>query len=203
MVKNNATLILETDLANHIKMYQSIATNEEIKKSIEKATDIVVHSIQSGGALYLCGNGGSAADSQHIATEFVSRFYLERRAINAEALTVNTSSLTAIGNDYDFDRVFVRQLEAKGKRGDTLIGISTSGTSKNVVKAMEYAAANGIHTILLTGNHDNFYNSNIYECVIKMPSDDTPRIQEGHIFVGHIIAKYVESIIEKEEREHC
>ena len=120
---------------------------------------------------------------------------MERQAINAEALTVNTSSLTAIGNDYDFDRVFARQLEAKSHKGDVLIGITTSGTSKNVVRAMEYASKHGIHTILLTGNRDNYYDESIYKCVIKVPSEDTPRIQEAHIFIGHLLAEYVESEI--------
>jgi len=143
----------------------------------------------------LCGNGGSAADSQHIATEFVSKFYRERPAFNAESLTVNTSSLTAIGNDYNFERVFVRQLEAKGRPGDVLIGISTSGTAENVTKAAEYAVRNGIHTILLTGDQGLERADGLYECVVRIPSKDIPRIQEGHIFVGHMIAEYVESML--------
>lgn len=200
MANNDAAWLLEGAMSGHVKMCRDIAADEEIKQSIEKAAELILCSIRNNGAVYLCGNGGSAADSQHIATEFVSRFYKERRALNAEALTVNTSSLTAIGNDYDFDRVFARQLEAKGRPGDTLIGITTSGTSKNVAKAMEYAAANGIHTVLLTGNRDNSYDPTIYECVVRMPSDDTPRVQEGHIFVGHVMAEYVESMIVKEER---
>ena len=116
----------------------------------------------------------------------------------SESLTVNTSSLTAIGNDYNFERVFVRQLEAKARRGDVLIGISTSGTSKNVMQAMEYASQNGIHTILLTGARVQECAGKNYECVIKIPSEDTPRIQEGHIFVGHIIAEYVESMMTRD-----
>ena len=183
---------LQRGVENHFRVFEQINQRNELKEKIEKASKILLRSIQSGGAIFLCGNGGSAADSQHIATEFVSRFYHERKAINAEALTVNTSSLTAIGNDYDFDSVFVRQLEAKCKFGDVLIGISTSGTSVNVIKAMEYAASNKIHTILLTGNKLQMYDDKIYECVINIPSEDTPRIQEAHIFIGHMFAEYVE-----------
>lgn len=187
------TGLINKRLDEHIEVFKEIRRSNEVFDSIKIAAQFIIESITGSGAIYLCGNGGSAADAQHIAAEFVSRFYLERKAINAEALTVNTSSLTAIANDYDYDRVFARQIEAKGKLGDVLIGITTSGTSKNVVKACEYAAQNGIHTILLTGNRNNEYDPSVYECVIKIPSEDTPRIQEGHIFVGHLLAEYVES----------
>lgn len=186
---------LERGLNNHLQTFEAMRKNGSLMEEMDQAATIVLRAIQNGRALYLCGNGGSAADSQHIATEFVSRFYQERPAFNAEALTVNTSSLTAIGNDYSFDHVFVRQLEAKGRPGDVFLGISTSGTSKNVVKAMEYAAQNGIHTILLTGSRRCEFDKNIYECVVRIPSEDTPRIQEGHIFVGHMIAEYVEAMM--------
>lgn len=187
----------ERGLDRHVRTFVSMRETGSLLEEMERAAAIVLRAVQAGRALYLCGNGGSAADSQHIATEFVSRFYQERPAFNAESLTVNTSSLTAIGNDYSFDRVFVRQLEAKGRPGDVLMGISTSGTSKNVVKAMEYAAQNGLHTILLTGARHREYDPEIYECVVKIPSEDTPRIQEGHIFVGHMIAEYVEAMMTK------
>lgn len=182
---------------DHIDVFNKLLSDDNLKDEIKKATDIVMQSIKSGGALYLCGNGGSAADAQHIATEFVSRFYKERKALNAEALTTNTSSITAIGNDYGFDRVFVRQLEAKCRKGDVLIGISTSGISKNVSEAIRYAAFKGMHTILLTGCRDNDYERAIYESIIKIPSEDTPRIQEAHIFIGHMMAEYVEREIIK------
>lgn len=188
---------LQKCLESHMKLFISIRRSAEVQKKIIQAAEIVKEVILSGGALFLCGNGGSASDSQHIATEFVSKFYKERKAINAEALTVNTSSLTAISNDYDFAQVFVRQLEAKAKAGDVLIGISTSGTSLNVVRAIEYAALNGIRTILFTGDSEKEYDKNLYECVVNIPCTDTPRIQEAHIFVGHMIAEYVEAVIEK------
>ena len=148
--------------------------------------------LSQGRQLFLCGNGGSAADAQHIATEFVSRFYKERPAMNAEALTVNTSTLTAIGNDYSFERVFARQLEAKATEGDMLIAISTSGTSKNVLEALRYARKNGIRTVMLMGDHEVPELKELCDYVIKVPSKITPRVQEAHIFIGHTMAEYVE-----------
>ena len=139
----------------------------------------------------MCGNGGSAADAQHIATEFVSRFYHERKALNAEALTVNTSTLTAVGNDYSFDRVFARQVEAKGRQGDILIGISTSGESKNIIEAFEAAKKLNMSTIAFTGNRECTMEHKA-DMTINIPSEDTPRIQEMHIMTGHIICELVE-----------
>lgn len=188
----SAENILSTAINSHVAMINLMQSDNELKAKVLEGTDIICKAVCTKKTIFLCGNGGSAADAQHIATEFVSRFYKERRAINAEALTTNTSSLTAIANDYDFERIFERQLEAKGKKGDVLIGITTSGTSRNVIKAMEYAAKQDIHTILLTGSRPNDYDPSVYECVIKVPSDDTPRIQEAHIFIGHVIAEYVE-----------
>ncbi len=189
----NINTIINNRIEDHTRVFTEISQNSALKLQIELASKLILESLNNHGAIFLCGNGGSASDAQHIATEFVSRFYKERKAINAEALTTNTSSLTAIGNDYDFDRVFSRQLEAKARKGDVLIGISTSGTSRNVVKAMEYAAKEGIHTILLTGAKDNKYDPSIYECVISIPSEDTPRVQEAHIFVGHVLAEFIEA----------
>lgn len=191
-------VLFNASIKEHIDVFLEIEKREDVKDAIARAACIIKKSLQSGGAVYLCGNGGSAADAQHIAAEFVSRFYRERKALNAEALTVNTSSLTAIANDYDYEKVFIRQIEAKGRKGDVLIGISTSGKSGNVLDALEYAAKNGIHTILMTGDANGGYDERTYECVIRIPSEDTPRIQEAHIFVGHVIAQYVENKIIKE-----
>lgn len=177
----------------HVAVFQRLEQGNDLLSKIMEMAKLTEDTMQRQGAIYLCGNGGSAADAQHIATEFVSRFYMERKAMNAQALTVNTSSLTAIGNDYSFDRVFVRQLEACGREGDTLIGITTSGTSENVLAAMDYAVRTGMHTILLTGNRALNNRHIAYDCVIQIPSDDTPRIQEAHIFIGHLLAEYIES----------
>ncbi len=192
MYKESFYSVFYRSMKDHIELFNCIQEDKILAGIIQEAAEIVLRSINKGGALFVCGNGGSAADSQHIATEFVSKFYKERKAINAEALSVNTSSLTAIGNDYSFDRVFERQLEAKGKAGDVLIGISTSGISPNVIKALEYAGSQGIRTILLTGNRKC---KGEFDCVIHVPSNDTPRIQEAHIYIGHLIAEYVENMI--------
>ena len=176
----------------HLKLITLIEGDSAILAGIDKAARLILNAFQDGRQLLICGNGGGAADSQHIATEFVSRFFIERRALNAEALTVNTSSLTAIGNDYSFEKVFSRQVEAKGRSGDVLIGITTSGNSKNVIEAMKVAQQIGISTIGLTGNNQDGLIYKVSDCCIGVPSKSTPRIQEGHILIGHIICEFVE-----------
>lgn len=179
-------------LEEHTDIFKKLASDQELTNKVMKIGDELVSIFQKDGGLYLCGNGGSAADAQHIATEFISRFYKERPGLNAEALSVNTSTLTAIGNDYSFERVFTRQLEAKAKEGDMLIGITTSGTSKNVIEAIRYARNQGIKTVLLMGGYDDPEINDVADYMIKVPSLITPRIQEAHIFIGHVIAEYVE-----------
>ena len=177
----------------HKQIIEYICLDNEFQEQVMCAAQLILRAVKNGNAIYFCGNGGSAADSQHIATEFVSRFYKERKAINAEALTVNTSSLTAITNDYSFDKIFERQLEAKGKKGDILVGITTSGNSDNVWKAFSYANKNGIKTVLLTGIVERIRrDKKLVDCLVAVPSDITPRIQEIHILVGHIWAEYIE-----------
>jgi len=179
-------------IEEHTNIFKVMASDQKLINLVMQTGNEILNSFQKGGQLLLCGNGGSAADAQHIATEFISRFYKERGAMNAEALTVNTSTLTAVGNDYSYERVFVRQLEAKGKKGDVLIGISTSGKSKNVLEALRYAKRNGILAVLLTGDFKNFEMEEASDHIIKVPSCITPRIQEAHIFVGHLWAEYIE-----------
>lgn len=193
--------IIEKRFTDHICVFQNMMSSADMLGEIKRASTLMYNAVFERKALFFCGNGGSAADAQHIATEFISRFYHERRAINAEALTVNTSALTAISNDYDFERVFVRQLEARGSKGDVLVGISTSGTSRNVIKALEYASDKGINTILLTGGTHHEADESMCNVVIHVPSSDTPRIQEAHIFIGHILAEYIEQMIIEEEKE--
>ena len=183
--------VLISIIEDHINLAGRIADSKSVMTSIQKSIDVIADSFSQGGQLLLCGNGGSAADAQHIATEFVSRFYMERSALNAEALTVNTSSLTAIANDYEYKKVFARQVEAKGKSGDVLIGISTSGTSANVIKAFESARKLGMHTIAFVGNNTAAV-APVADTVIGIPSGCTPRIQEMHIMIGHIICEEVE-----------
>lgn len=160
-------------------------------ESIEKAAMIIIKSLKAGGKLLVFGNGGSAADSQHIAAELVGRFKKERKAIAAIALTTNTSALTAIANDYGYDRTFSRQVEALGRPGDTALAISTSGNSRNVIEAIKKAGSIGMATIALTGNSGGKLKSEC-EITIKAHSDDTPRIQESHALIGHIICELIE-----------
>lgn len=179
-------------LEEHAGIFKKMASDQDLMEDVMQIAEDICKIMKGQGQLFLCGNGGSAADAQHIATEFVSRFFKERPGLNAEALTVNTSTLTAIGNDYSFERVFVRQLEAKAKEGDILIGISTSGKSKNVLEALRYARKNSIKTVMLMGDYVNLELEDICDYMIKVPSQITPRIQEAHIFIGHTIAEYVE-----------
>jgi len=163
-------------------------------ENIEKAVQVVEDCILKGGKLLLFGNGGSAADSQHIAAEFVGRFKMERKAVPALALTTNTSTITALSNDYGYDISFKRQLEAFGVRGDVAIAISTSGNAKNVLEAVKEAKEKGIKTIALTG-HGGGALLKLCDVSIVVASDDTARIQEAHILIGHIIAEITESDI--------
>ena len=150
--------------------------------------------LAGGNKVLLFGNGGSAADAQHIAAELVGRYKRERRALPAIALTVNTSSLTAIGNDCGFEHVFARQLEAMGAAGDVAVGISTSGNSPNVLRGIEVAKAGSLLTVALTGRTGGSLGKIVDYC-IQVPSDDTARIQEAHILVGHILCEYVEQTL--------
>lgn len=179
-------------LDEHMLIFKNIASDAKLIKDIISLADKIMISLKEGKRLFLCGNGGSAADAQHIATEFVSRFYKERPAMNAEALNVNTSTLTAIANDYSYERVFARQVEAKGKPGDVLIGISTSGKSKNVIEALKCAKKQGICVVMLMGDYENLELDELCDYVLRVPSKITPRIQEAHIFIGHTIAEYIE-----------
>ena len=161
---------------------------------LKKAAEVIVDALQSGNKVLLCGNGGSAADSQHIAAEFVGRFRLEREGLPAVALTTDTSILTSLGNDYGFDDIFRRQVEALGRKGDILIGLSTSGKSKNVLRAFEQAERSGMICIAFCGEGPNPM-AEAAQIVIQVPSSDTPRIQEGHCIAGHILCDIVERSI--------
>ena len=162
--------------------------------SMLKAIESVIHALQSGGKVLLCGNGGSAADSQHIAAELVGRFKKDRKGMPAIALTTDTSILTSIANDFGYEKVFQRQVEALGEEGDALIGISTSGRSKNVVLAIQKAREMGIVTIALIGEATGPV-SDAADMTVSIPSTDTPRIQEGHITFGHILCDLVERAV--------
>ncbi|EAJ7141984.1 D-sedoheptulose 7-phosphate isomerase [Campylobacter jejuni] len=184
---------------NYIKEHfqESILVKEQILKDedlitlIKNASLEVIKAYKNGNKALLAGNGGSAADAQHIAGEFVSRFYFDRPGIASIALTTDTSVLTAIGNDYGYENLFARQVQAQGVKGDIFIGISTSGNSKNILKALDLCKQKGIISIGLSGASGGAMNELCDYC-IKVPSTCTPRIQEAHILIGHIICAIVE-----------
>ena len=184
------------------KMEENIETTEELHKgqaeNIEKAVKAIVSSLRNCGKVLVFGNGGSAADSQHIAAELVGRFKKERKALAAIALTTNTSILTAIGNDYGYDVTFSRQIEALGKEGDVAIGLSTSGNSKNVLAALRCAKSMGLKTIGLTGATGGAMKD-VCDILIAVPSKNTPRVQESHILSAHIVCELVENGMTKDE----
>lgn len=177
------------------RMEESIEAKRIVRKTqiaaIEKAARIILSSLRSDGKLIIFGNGGSAADSQHMAAELVGRFKKERRPIPALALTTNTSTLTALANDYGYDATFSRQIEALGRKGDVALGISTSGNSRNVIAALEKARSMGIATVGLTGGGGGKMRG-ACDILISGGSEDTPRIQESHAMIEHIICELVE-----------
>jgi D-sedoheptulose 7-phosphate isomerase len=186
-------------LQNSISVKQKVLDNESIIEEIQKITDAIVACFKADGQLLFCGNGGSAADAQHLAAEFSGKFYLDREPLNSEALHVNTSYLTAVGNDYSYQEIYARIVKAKGRKGDILVGISTSGNSGNVVKAFEEAKRQEMITIGFTGETGGRMKE-LCDFLIPIPSSDTPRIQECHITVGHIICELVEEALFAESK---
>ncbi|MDD1504959.1 D-sedoheptulose 7-phosphate isomerase [Lysinibacillus sp. CNPSo 3705] len=177
-----------------IEVKQSILNNKELMNLIEEVSVKAIELYEKGNKIMLAGNGGSAADAQHIAGELVSRFYFDRPGLPSLALTTDSSILTAIGNDYGYERLFSRQIQANGIAGDMFIGISTSGNSANVIKALEECKDKNIITVGLTGAHGGKMDELCDYC-IKVPSIETPRIQEAHILIGHIICSIIEEAI--------
>jgi D-sedoheptulose 7-phosphate isomerase len=172
---------------------QALINDTKRLEGLLEVAEVASTTIKAGHKIMLCGNGGSAADSQHIAAELIGRFEKERRSMAAIALTTDTSALTAIANDYGYDQVFARQVEGLGQSGDLLIGISTSGNSKNVVKAMEVAQSKGIRTVALVGDKPEGAMQAIADYVLAAPSTNTARIQECHILIMHTLCQLVES----------
>ena len=174
-----------------IQNFQKLKADQSLIQNIQKAAEIIIEALQSGKKVLICGNGGSAADAQHFAGEFLCRFYKDRKPLACIALTTDSSTITAIANDYSYEEVFSRQTEALGQEGDILIGISTSGSSKNVRRAFEVANGKKMKTILLTGEKLKEI-AEISNLVISAPSSDTPRIQEMHLFIEHTICEIIE-----------
>lgn len=169
-------------------------SDDALQARVVAAANTCIRSLQQGGKILLAGNGGSAADAQHIAGELVSRFAFDRPALPAVALTTDTSILTAIGNDYGYEKLFARQVQAHGKAGDVLICYSTSGKSPNIMKALEQAREMSIVTIGVTGNREGLMQT-LCDHLLAVPSADTPKIQEGHLVLGHIICGLIENAI--------
>ncbi len=175
-----------------ISVKQQLLENETIISTVADCVTVIVNAFNNGNKVLFCGNGGSAADAQHLAAEFSGRFYIDRDALPAEALHCNTSYLTAVGNDYSYDVIYSRLIKGIGKKGDVLIGLSTSGNSSNIVSAFEMAREKEMITIGFTGFTGGSMKA-IADYLLNVPSTDTPRIQESHILLGHIICELVEA----------
>lgn len=178
-------------IAASVSVKNQILNDDAFLSNIQKAAEIISAAFQNGHRLYLCGNGGSAADAQHLAAEFTGRFYSDREPLPAEALHVNTSFLTAVANDYSYDEIYERAVKAHGRAGDVLIGISTSGNSKNILLAQQEAKRRNMLVFSFTGATGGKMKESC-DVLFNVPSTDTPRIQESHILIGHIICQLVE-----------
>ena len=186
MQENIVNLINES-----VRTFTNISKDQHQVVLIENITNTILNAFKNDNKLLLCGNGGSAADAQHIAAELSGRFEIDRKPLNAEALHVNSSFVTAVANDYGYEEIYSRMVEAIGKNGDILLALSTSGNSKNIIRAIEKANSLGLITIGFSGN-DGGAMQNLCKYNLIIPSDNTARIQEAHILVGHIICKLIE-----------
>lgn len=187
-------MVLKRALEDSIALKKQVLDDIQIMETSDTLAKEMVSVFKSGGKVLFCGNGGSAADAQHLAAELSGRFYYDRPPLAAEALHVNTSFLTAVANDYSFDEVYARMVRAYGNKGDMLIGISTSGNSNNVVKALEVAKELGLTTAIFAGRTGGKAKAFADHCIL-VPSDDTPRIQELHMIIGHSLCEIVEQTI--------
>ena len=181
-------------IAASIAVKQQVLEDGAMQQRIADAVDAITTAFKNGNKVLFCGNGGSAADAQHLAAEFSGRFYIDRKALPAEALHCNTSYLTAVANDYHYDVIYSRLLEGIGVAGDVIVGLSTSGNSRNIIKAFEMARSKNIITVGLTGATGGQMKE-LSDFLFNVPSTDTPRIQESHILIGHIICELVEEKI--------
>ena len=193
------TAMIGARIAAHLDTLTRIGQDDALKAVIGRAVDEITDCFRKGGRVYFCGNGGSAADAQHLAAEFSGRFYFDRPVLPADALHGNTSYLTAVANDYGYEQVFARLISGLGQPGDILVGLSTSGNSANILRAFEVCREKGVRTIGLTGA-DGGRMKDLSDLLVNVPSTDTPRIQEAHITIGHIICELVEQAIFGEGR---
>ncbi len=182
---------IQSILNNHRQTADAMLSDHRLAKDIEHAVDTISHTLINGGAVYAFGNGGSAADAQHFTAELVGRFYMDRPGLRAVALTTDVSVITSLSNDFGYDEVFARQIEALGCEGDTAFAISTSGNSPNIINAIRTAAGKGMKTVGLTGKGGGKM-AGLCDTAIIIPSEVTPRIQEGHVLVYHILCELIE-----------
>ena len=185
-------MFIKQKILASIEVKRMLSEDEVLLKAINEAAEICIKCLKDGGKVLFCGNGGSAADAQHLAAELSGRFYKDREPLFAEALHVNTSYLTAVANDYSYDEIYSRMVMSKGRKGDVIIGLSASGNSKNIVLAFEEAHKRGLINVALTGETGGNMKA-LADVLINIPSTDTPRIQESHILIGHIICELVEN----------
>ncbi len=185
-------------IAQSIQVKESLLRDDHLISTLKAVIEGMARCLSNGGRVLFCGNGGSAADAQHIAAELSGRFYMDRPPLDAEALHVNTSYLTAVANDYGYDAVYARGVEAKGRKGDYLVALSTSGNSSNIIAAVNKANDLEMHTVGFTGTSGGKL-AGLCDHLIAVPSTDTPRIQESHILLGHILCKQLEDILFKDE----
>ncbi len=178
-------------ISESIAVKNKILQDAALLKTVDDIAAMMVAALKKGNRVYFCGNGGSAADAQHLAAEFSGRFYIDRDALPAEALHCNTSYLTAVGNDYSYDVIYARLIKGIGNSGDVLVGLSTSGNSANIIKAFEVAREKGIVTVGFTGETGGKMKP-LSDYLVNVPSTNTPRIQESHITLGHIVCQFVE-----------
>ncbi len=185
---------IQSELDKALDLLRALRADEALMKALEQVADACIRALNAGGKVMFCGNGGSAADAQHLAAELVGKLGYDRPGLAALSLTTDTSILTAIGNDYGYDDVFHRQIEAIGREGDVLVGLSTSGRSRNVVKAFATARRKRIVTVAMTGASGGDMLALADHC-LRMPSEETQKIQEGHIVVGHILCGLIERLM--------
>lgn len=193
-MENNIKKYVEQQISEAQNIMSLMLADEELLEIVEKVALVCTTALKNGRKILLAGNGGSAADSQHIAGEFVSRFAFDRPGLPAVALTTDTSIITAIGNDYGYEKLFARQIQALGNSGDIFIAYSTSGRSPNIMLALEEAKSRGIICVGMTGNRKGGMEQ-LCDYTLEVPSSDTPKIQEGHLVLGHIICGLVENLI--------
>lgn len=190
---------IQAIIQRSIDVKTTLMQDERLLAAIQQSVELITTAFRNGNKVLFCGNGGSAADAQHLAAEFSGRFYTDREALPAEALHANTSYLTAVANDYGYELVYSRLLQGIGQKGDVLVGLSTSGNSPNILKALETAKKKGMSSIGFTGASGGKMKE-LCDILINVPSADTPRIQESHILAGHIICQLVESALYPQEK---